>query len=54
MIQWFGLVLSELNPRFALRLGLVQQVEPGVDDVFPQVTAGSGDLSATERWFDFL
>ena len=54
MVQWFGLVLSELNPRFALSLGLLQQVEPGVDEVFPQVTAGSGDLSATERWFDFL
>ena len=47
MVQWFGLVLSELNPRFPLSLDLLQQVEPEVDDVLPQVAAGSGDLSAT-------
>ena len=49
---WVGLVWLSL---FSALLGLLlQQVEPGVDDVFPQVAAGSGDLPATGRWFDFF
>ena len=49
---WFGLVW--LNLFSALPGLLLQQVEPGVDGVFPQVIAGSGDLPATGSWFDFF
>ena len=58
MVQWCGLVWFNLDkrvePSLALPGLLLQQVEPGVDLVSPQVAAGSGDLPATGRWFDFF
>ena len=56
MVQWFvglGLVWSWFEPLLSLGL-LLQQVELGVDVVFPQAAAGSGDLPATGSWFDFF
>ena len=59
MVQWFvgiGLVwvLLLVEPFLALPDLLIQQVAAGVDGVFPQSAAGSGDLPATGSWFDFF
>ena len=52
-VVWFGGWLSCSHVALVPDL-LLQQVVLGVDVDLVQVAAGSGDLLATRRWFDFL